>query len=271
MLRGPAIGGPSSLMGRRVRSVDFVVEHAGARLAGQTWGSGPPVLCLHAGVCDRSEWAPLAALVTDRTLIAFDLRGFGETTYPAGEFDPAADALAVLDHLGIERAVVVGNSYGGLNALALAARAPERIERMLLLAPATPDLDDSGDRELQAYWDAEGSAIEAGNLDAAVEVNLRFWVDRSPAAAPYRDAVAVSQRRAFELQLEAEPDADFDDIDPAAIQVATLVLGGELDTAAFRAAGRELAARIPGAAYEELPGVGHLVPLEATAAVARRL
>lgn len=250
--------------------MEFFVDHAGARLAGQTWGEGPPVLCLHAGVCDRSEWAPLAAHVPDRELIAFDLRGFGETTYPAGAFDPAGDGLAVLDHLGHDRAVVVGNSFGGLNALALAARAPERVERLLLLAPLTPDFDPE-DPEMEAFATAEEAAIEAGDLDAAVEVNLRFWVDRSPAAAPYRDAVAVTQRRAFELQLASEPEADFDGIDAASIQVPTLVVGGALDAESFRAAARDLAARIRGAAHEELPAVGHLIPLEAPAAVAALL
>lgn len=250
--------------------MEFVVEHAGARLAGETWGDGPPVLCLHAGVCDRSEWAPLAAHVPDRTLIAFDLRGFGATTYPAGAYDPAADALAVLDHFGIDRAVVAGNSFGGLNALALAARASERVDRMLLLAPATPG-DREPDPDLAAYWEAEEAAIDAGDLDEAVELNLRFWVDRSPAAAPHRDAVAAAQRRAFELQLAVEPEGDFDGIDPAAIQVATLVVGGALDTESIRAAGRSLAAQIPGAAHEELEDVGHLIPLEAPAAVAALL
>jgi pimeloyl-ACP methyl ester carboxylesterase len=83
-------------------------------------GQGPPVVLLQ-GFGDTGDmWAPLAAdLARDRTVVVPDLRGMGLSSHPAGGYDKrtqAADVRAVLTHLGLERAVVVGHDLGTMVA-----------------------------------------------------------------------------------------------------------------------------------------------------------
>jgi 3-oxoadipate enol-lactonase len=92
-------------------------------------GSGPVLLLLHAGIADRTMWAehlePLAA--AGYRAIAVDLPGFGEAPVAPGEQAPWADVLETMDALAIDRAALVGNSFGGAVALRIAAVAPLRV------------------------------------------------------------------------------------------------------------------------------------------------
>lgn len=124
------------------------VTRAGTELVYWTWpGAGPPTLLLH-GIGNYGRyWDPFADAVGDRMqLVAPDARGHGESGRPASGYAPAdfaADALAVLDHVGIDRAVVVGHSMGGLHSIALAAQHPERV-RALVIVDASPEPLPSG-------------------------------------------------------------------------------------------------------------------------------
>src|SRR3989442_14140194 len=115
----------------------------GVELVSWSWpGGDPPVLLLH-GIGNYGRyWDLFADAVGGRlTLVAPDARGHGESGRPAGEYAPAdftADALAVLDALKIERAVVVGHSMGGLHSINLASRHPGRV-RALVIVDASPD------------------------------------------------------------------------------------------------------------------------------------
>ena len=119
------------------------VTRAGTELVYWTWpGAGPPTLLLH-GIGNYGRyWDAFADAVGGRLrLVAPDARGHGESGRPAGEYAPAdftADALAVLDALKIERAVVVGHSMGGLHSINLASRYPGRV-RALVIVDASPD------------------------------------------------------------------------------------------------------------------------------------
>jgi 3-oxoadipate enol-lactonase len=102
-------------------------------------GAGPAIVLLHAGVGDRGMWSehmePLAA--AGYRVIAFDHPGFGEAAVSAGEDAPWVDVLAAIDELGIERAALVGNSFGGAVALRIAVLAPARAQSLVLVsAPA---------------------------------------------------------------------------------------------------------------------------------------
>jgi len=107
-------------------------------------GEGAPVLMIHGsgpGVTGWANWrlnAPV--LAQSLRLIIPDMVGFGYTEpSPTGQYNPdlwVNHAIALLDALGIERAHIVGNSFGGALALALASRHPERINRMVLMGSA---------------------------------------------------------------------------------------------------------------------------------------
>src|SRR6202008_442392 len=135
-------------------------------------GEGPALLLLHAGVADRRMWAehlqPLAR--SGVHVVAVDLPGFGEAPVAPGEDAPWNDVLGTLDALEIERATLVGNSFGGAVALRVAAVAPERVTGIVLVSPPVPGIEVSP--ELHAAWAAEEDAIETGDLDAVVEAVL---------------------------------------------------------------------------------------------------
>jgi pimeloyl-ACP methyl ester carboxylesterase len=99
-------------------------------------GAGPPVLLAHGFLMDHEMFAPqVEALAPDYRVVTFDQRGHGRTpaTEPFTYWDSADDALGLLDHLGIDRAVVGGMSQGGFLALRTALRAPERVRALVLL------------------------------------------------------------------------------------------------------------------------------------------
>jgi pimeloyl-ACP methyl ester carboxylesterase len=230
-------------------------------------GSGPAMLLLHAGVADRRMWsehlAPLAA--AGLRVVAVDLPGFGEAAVGPGEQAAWKDVVETMDALGIDRAVLVGNSFGGAVALRVAAVTPERVAALVLVSVDAPDLQPSP--ELEGAWEAEEDALARGDVDAAVAAVLATWT-RPDAPPEVRDRVAAMQRRTYELQAAApEVTAAPDPLeeDPTRVQgidVPALVLSGEHDMADFRDGAEALARALPQARREVIPGAGHLAPLE---------
>ena len=233
-------------------------------------GSGEAVVLVHAGVADRRMWRDSVAFLAEHgyRAVAPDLPGFGDAPVEAGPQAPWDDVLATMQALELERATLVGDSFGAAVALRVAIRAPAAVAALMLVSPPPIDLDPSP--RLAAIWEAEESALERGDVDAAVDTIVKGWT-LPDAPASLRDRVAEMQRRAYELQLAAGPVAQ-DAPDPAdangaveAIRVPVLCAAGEHDLPDFIDAGRALAARIPGARYTGIEGAGHLAPLEVPA------
>ncbi|MFD6989695.1 alpha/beta fold hydrolase [Streptomyces sp. NPDC059943] len=233
-------------------------------------GDGPPVVLVHAGVADHRMWdAVVPALAERHTVIRYDLRGFGESAPPAGPFSETDDLRLLLDHLGHERVRLVGASWGGRVAVDFALAHPDRVCSLALLAPPWPGYDWSA--EMVAYDEAETAALAAGDLEAAVRVNLDMWL-RGP-AREWRDvdpALAGQLRAPVRTALmnqdavdEHSRDGEAGDI--AAIAVPALVGIGSLDVADFQDIARRYAAGIPGATLVEFPKAAHLIALDAPA------
>jgi 3-oxoadipate enol-lactonase len=231
-------------------------------------GDGPAVLLLHAGIADRRMWDehldPLAA--AGNRAVAVDLPGFGEAVV---EREPVAhweDVVETMDALGIERAAVVGNSFGGAVALRLAAVHPDRVAALVLVSVgAVPDADPSP--QLLGAWEAEERARGRGDFAAAVEAVLSAWV-RPGAPDAVRERIATMQRRNYDLHGSGEAEWTPDPLedDPALlgrIDCPTLLLAGQHDMVDFRDALGTLAAGIPGSRTATIEECGHLAPLEA--------
>ncbi|MFE0703277.1 alpha/beta fold hydrolase [Streptomyces sp. NPDC058872] len=238
-------------------------------------GSGPlTVLLLHSGVCDRRMWdGQFHALAeAGHRVVRCDLRGFGDTPIDTPHVH-AEDVRALLDHLGVERVALVGSSFGGRVALELAALHPDRVSALALLAPGIPGMVPSS--ELRAWGAREDALLEAGDLDAAVELNVDTWL--GPEAGPdARAFVREAQRRAFDLQLAAAeehhptaPEVTRDDL--ARIRVPALVAVGAHDLPDFRAVADELGRLLPAARRVDLDWAGHLPALERPDETARLL
>lgn len=239
-----------------------------ANLAYDLTGSGPAVLLLHAGIGDRTMWdAQIPALADQFTVIRVDARGFGETRKPPVAYSPVADALAVLDHLGVQRAHVVGVSMGSQTAIELAVAAPERVASLVAVAaragvPVSP--------ELRANWDRVNEIYEAGDIKGANEYELRMWID-GPQRTPEMIDPAFRERvRAMNGALFLRDDDEGDEIDlepPAAerlgeITAPTLIIYGDQDIADVQQAGPLLAQAIPGAQLVVMPNASHLPQME---------
>lgn len=109
-------------------------------------GEGPAIVFAHGrGGNHLSWWRQVAAFQGDHRCVTFDQRGWGLTKGPAGAPNPAtvsADLLALLDHLEIDRAVLVAQSMGGISSLRVALHHPERVAG-LVLADTTGGIGDA--------------------------------------------------------------------------------------------------------------------------------
>ncbi len=245
-----------------------------ARLAFDSTGAegGAGVLLIHAGVNDRRSWAHVVDRLSPRhRCVAYDMRGYGETTYEREDgWSPAADAKAVLDAAGLERPVVVACSMGGQTAIDLTLAHPERVAALALIGTAIrgapyPDLQEGPTAELDALIEA---ADAAGDIDEVGRLEAWMWLD-GPSAREGR--VGGSARALFlemnERALRAEDPGDQAET-PAAwprlgeIAVPTLLLLGKLDAEEIQVIDELAAPLIPGARLEFLDGVAHVPHLE---------
>lgn len=244
------------------------VEVPGSAIAVDDTGEGSVVVLLHTGTGDRTEWDLVAERLGGWRIVRFDLRGFGETPVGATAFSYGDDVLAVMDALGIGAATLAGGSFGGLVALEAATIAPERLTRLVLLAPSLDDHDWSP--EEQTFYAAEEAALAAGDLEQATRLNVALWAGRLDPALQAR--VAATQRRALQLQSHAEAQAR--DPDPpvgnrlSRLTMPTRILVGDADLPDFPAIAERLARELPDARLDVLPGAGHLLALERPDAVA---
>ncbi len=242
-------------------------------------GSGDPIVLLHAGVADRRMWAPqLPLLAPTHRVIRPDARGFGESLPPAGPWSHHTDVLALLDELLIPSCHLVGASMGAGVAVEAALARPDAVASLVLAAPSGALLGEAP-TELVPVWAAEVDALDRGDVAAAVEVNLRAWVD-GPVRAPdvvddeVRSAVGRMQREAFELpewDMETAPEHE---LSPAAstrlgeLRCPILVVVGEADQPSVIATAERIAAEAPDARLAVWPASGHMLTLERPTAFA---
>ncbi len=151
-------------------------EVNGATIAyDDTGGDGPPVVLAHGFLMDRTMFADQVAALRDRyRVITWDERGFGDTLYDGGPFtywDSAADCLGLLDHLGIDRAVLGGMSQGGFIGLRAALLAPERVRALVLLDTQAGTEDPDAVplyRGMIDDWVANGPSDEVAEISASL-------------------------------------------------------------------------------------------------------
>ena len=250
--------------------IAMLITVSGASIWAEAAGTGPTVVFLHAGVADSRMWdAEFKALQSTHRVVRLDLRGFGRTQLVAEKFSYHGDVIAVMDSLHVERATLVGCSFGSNVALDVALAHPERVERLVLVSPSIGDGADAPD--IRAFGEREEAALGRGDLDGATEENLRMWVDgphRAPDAVnpEVRRFVGVMQRLAFE---NPTPDGvKLDRLIPPArtrleeIKVPTLIVAGSIDVEHVLGVARRLEERIPGSRLETIEGTAHLPTLE---------
>jgi pimeloyl-ACP methyl ester carboxylesterase len=208
------------------------------------------VVLLHSAVGDSRQWSRQLPALRAFDVVAPDLPGFGTEPVPAGPFSFVDRVSELLP------AALVGNSLGGGIALRTALLHPARVDRLVLVGSGLPDWDWSP--ELRDYFAREEEAIARGDLDAAVEVTMEFWI-----APEHRDELRPQQRQSLELQTAREPEVRWPELPPLeTLAVPTLVVVGDRDKDDFRRVAEQIAATVPGARLELVAGAGHLVGVD---------
>jgi 3-oxoadipate enol-lactonase len=234
-------------------------------------GEGEAVLFLHAFPYHHGMWGPQRAALRGRArALAFDARGLGARGHTEAYMleHTVDDALALLDHLAVERAVLCGVSMGGYAALRLAQRAPERV-RGLLLADTQAAADSDAAKlaradglraltrdGLSAFADAQLSRQLSPHTRAeapALVAELRALILHASAAGVASALVAIATRTDLTAHLPQ-------------IRVPTRVVVGRDDVITPPALAEAMASAIPGATLTVLERAGHVSNLEAPAA-----
>jgi pimeloyl-ACP methyl ester carboxylesterase len=251
----------------------MIVTSGSARIAVDDRGDGPatPALLIHAGVTDKRSWVPLIDLLSPhRRCIAYDSRGFGETTATPEDVSLTGDAIAVLDACGIDRAIVVAASMGGRTAIDLALAHPDRVAALVLIGAAisgSPDVD-LHPPDQERLITAVDTAYEAHDMAELNRLEAWLWLDG--AAAP-EGRVGGETRELFlamnEIALAAPDLGELIRPEPAwprleQIGCPTLVIVGSLDLEDIHVGAHALADRVPGARFVELAGTAHLPHME---------
>jgi pimeloyl-ACP methyl ester carboxylesterase len=248
-------------------------------LRGDRWSRGEPtVVLLHSGVCDRRSWRETADRLGPVSVVTYDRRGVGESGAATTTFRHIDDLRRVLDVVSPGApSWLVGSSMGGRLALDLTVEEPERVAGLVLLAPAVsgaPAIEEV-DPDTQRVGDLIDTAMESGDLDELNRLEMWLWLDgpTSPegrVGGPVR-SLALEMNHAL-LHNGAPEGAGASDIDAwsslGRVHVPTTVACGDLDVPFFVDRCREVAARIPGARHQEIPGTAHLPYLEDSQRVA---
>ena len=232
-------------------------------LAHDVVGDGPAVLLLHSTVVDRRMWDPQvpALVAAGFRAIRCDLNGFGDSPLPTGLYNDADDVVTLLSSLPVGDFAIVGASGGGRVALEVAARWPSRVSALLLLCTAVAGFERGP--ELRAFGEREDTLLEAGDLDAAAELNAVQWLGPE-ADQKTHAAVREMQRHVFDVQwgVDEEPEQRTYEYDLEAVTARTLLVTGAHDLPDFRRIADDLAKVLPHASRLDLPWAGHLPSME---------
>jgi pimeloyl-ACP methyl ester carboxylesterase len=236
-------------------------------------GEGSPVVLLHEGIGDSRMWEPQWAAYAERfRVVRFDMRGFGKSPPAVGTFSLSGDVVELLEELALGPVGLVGMSLGGAVAMETTIARPDLVSKVVVVGPGLRGFEMSD--ETKKGWADEEAALERGDDDEAVEINLRMWVD-GPSRSPdqvdpeMRRKIGEMQRRIIDLWREAgSEDGDHQPLAEdwrerlAEISVPTLILVGELDRPEMHAIAEQLEAEIPNARRETIAGAAHVPNME---------
>lgn len=241
-------------------------DHLDGPIAWREAGDWSPVLFLHGLGGTRLAWEPQLEGLADRfRCIAWDLPGYGDSApLPELTFPAIVDALVrLLDTLGIERTDVVGLSFGGQQALHLALTHPDRVGRLVLADTSHRFGADGTDPE--AWMRLRLDPLDAGVTPADMAAPVLDSITAPGWGGRERDrlihAFAQISSDGLRAAVRCLPSHDVTER-LGEITAPALVIVGELDEETPPSYAETIAAGIPGAHLEVIPGAGHLTPSE---------
>lgn len=247
------------------------IKIGNARLSIEQSGEGKSIVFLHAGVADKRMWHhQIAELKDDYLVVAYDRRGFGETTAIDEAFSHVEDLREVLDQLGISTVSLVGCSQGGRIAIDFTLAYPQRVTALVLIAPAVSGAPapKAFPTDIQAHIEALDEAENANDLARVNTIEANLWLD-GPTSPSGR--VSHTVRNLFlemngialnmpELTKEIDPFSAYKRLSD--LSLPTLVMWGGLDFPHIKERCQYLVDNIPGAKGKEIPDTAHLPNLE---------
>lgn len=242
----------------------------GVELAYELRGDGAPLVMIHGAQGDQTMFAGLApALATSFRVLTFDQRGSGLSEKPDMDYSIAMladDTAALMDHLGLSPAHVIGVSMGGMIAQELALRHPRKVRALVLgctTAGGPKEIRAEGNALAAAYSTAPMSAEERGAALARAAFS-KGYLERHPEIIP---AMIEARRQrpidpiALGHRMKALHEHDTYDRLPK-INCPTLIITGKDDALIAWENSRILAERIPGSTLVLLEPAGHCFWLE---------
>lgn len=245
-------------------------ELGGARIRYRDEGEGPAVVLVHGFASSLEAWATVTPALRERhRVLSLDLKGFGWSDRPDGDYSPEAQArlvLALMDARGIDRADFVAHSYGASIVLQLALIAPERVRRIAIYDGWAYS------SQLPAFFhvaraEGFGEAMFAAWYGERVEDRLALaFYDRSFVTMELIDSVEAALRRpgTYAAALAAVRAMHYERLEPRyrEITAPTLLLWGREDRVTPLAVGERLARDLPGARLVVYPRCGHFPMIE---------
>jgi pimeloyl-ACP methyl ester carboxylesterase len=213
----------------------------------EVYGEGPPLLLLHGGLANGTYFAyQIPVLAQTHQVIVMDSRGHGRSSFDETQITyevMANDVLALMDHLNIESADLVGWSDGGIIGLEIALTHPERLNKVVAYG---------------ANFDPSGVRLDVGQdayFNAYIEAAAADYQTTSPAPERWDEFLANIAN-----MWATEPNYSMDQL--RGIKTPFLILDGEEEEAIDLNQTKLMAELIPGAELVLMPGTGHFAFLE---------
>ena len=253
------------------------------------FGSGSPVVLVHGLPSSATDWAatPQTLAAKGHRVIAYDRAGFGYSSRPAPTADRytyesnAQDLAALLDTLGIQRAALVGWSYGGAVVQTFARQAPERVSHLVLVAAVGPAQPDGTSDPLGLILHSGLGTPILQWVSAIPPLALRMTHDNLVAAFGREAAIPQGWTeytmamlalpgtlRSFVLE---EQRGNAAALQPEALRMPALVLQGTDDRLVPAFVGEDLHRRLPGSQLVMVPDGSHMLPVTHTELVAEQI
>ena len=231
-------------------------------------GSGEPtVVLIHGGLLDCRMWDDQFEILSrDHRVVRYDASAHGQSALPPNVYWDHADLRGLLDHLAIDRAVLVGLSLGGRVAIDFALEDPHRVEAVVVVSSGLGGYRFTSEDYL-IDRDAMMAAWKAGDFDNVVEAFQRSWTDgphRMPEEVDplVRERVRVMARNKIESAMEGRMlrHPAIDRLDE--LEMPMLVVVGELDVPGIHEIADNLVLANRNAELVVVPGVAHMVNME---------
>lgn len=250
----------------------------GGRLFYETTGdpSHPAFVMIHAGVADHRMWQPQVDAFSHRFYcVTYDVRGFGKTESENGRFNNRRDLMALLDHLKIDRAILMGCSRGGQISGDFTIENPSRVRALILVGSGlTGYFEDVSTAEEIALFEEMEAAANASDWDKVEALELRAWyqgvtrsVDQVDPAYLAKGAQMLRDGRIHSLK-HGMNGLEFVPIEPPTAQrlnefkIPVLILCGDADMTDAKAVAQVMYKGIAGSEVVIMPNSTHLPGLE---------